>query len=178
MDTFPHPTLTPITGKPTPQTLQRLKQELVANDMSVALTNSGVMGPYIINEWKRRDATTQTYGEFKAHFDLANKVRVEELTAARAGFHTANAATVSPPDTTPATPAVSDTAAGVCVDNRINMFYCWTHGLGKNSRHTSKTCKNPAHDHKYNATIINMKGGCNTIQADNKRRTPQAPRGG
>ena len=96
-----------------------------------ALTDSGVMGPYI-NEWKRRGTATQTNGEFKAHFDRANKVRVEELTASRVGFHTANAATV-PPDSATTSPAVSDTTMSVRVDNLVNMFYCWTHGLGKNS---------------------------------------------
>jgi hypothetical protein len=132
-----------------------------------ALTASGVMSTYI-NEWKRRDSATQTYPQFRAHFDRANKVRVEELTAARAGFH-AQTATVT---TTPSpAPSANDTA--IRVDNVVNMSYCWTHGLGKNSRHTSRTCKHPAADHKHDATILDMKGGCNLIQTDASRRRPR-----
>jgi hypothetical protein len=71
-----------------------------------ALTTSGVMSQYI-NEWKRRDTAAQTYADFKAHFDSrANKVRVEELTAAQAGYrNSANAATTPQTATPTASPA-------------------------------------------------------------------------
>jgi hypothetical protein len=41
METFPHPTLTPIQGKPTPHDIQRLRRELVANAMAIPSTRGG-----------------------------------------------------------------------------------------------------------------------------------------
>jgi hypothetical protein len=84
-----------------------------------ALTAPGVMSQYI-NEWKRRNTAAQTYADFKAHFDRANKVRVEELTAAQAGYrNSANAATTPQTATPTASPATQPT---VRVDNLVNSF--------------------------------------------------------
>ena len=41
MDTFPHKVLTAVIGQPTPQALQVLKTELVANAMSVPSARGG-----------------------------------------------------------------------------------------------------------------------------------------
>ena len=41
MENFPHQSLTPIVGKPTPQTLQILKSEIIANAMSVPSARGG-----------------------------------------------------------------------------------------------------------------------------------------
>lgn len=136
-----------------------------------ALTASGVMSAYI-NEWKRKESVDQTYANFKLHFDKANKVRIEELTSKQAGFHTANSVSVTP-TTDPAAlrtvapaPAPASTDAPVRVDGLVKMYYCWTHGLGWSWRHTSKSCKNPGTNHQYDATILDMKNGCRTIQTE------------
>jgi hypothetical protein len=141
-----------------------------------ALTTSGVMNQYI-SEWKRKDSVDQTYHNFCAHFDRANKVRIEETTAKQAGYHSANSVDV-PVSTTGAanhstigvpSPSPAPLNTSVRVDNLATMFFCWTHGLGRNPRHTSKTCKKPAHNHQRDATILDMRGGCKLIQT---RRDP------
>ena len=45
----------------------------------------------------------------------------------------------------------------------VSLYYCWTHGLGRDANHTSATCQNPAAGHQYDATINDMKGGSNLI---------------
>ncbi len=54
--------------------------------------------------------------------------------------------------------------AHVVTDDGVNMFYCWTHGLGFNHTHTSVTCANPTDGHYITATVTNMQGGKNIIQ--------------
>ena len=51
------------------------------------------------------------------------------------------------------------------------MYYCWTHGLGKNRNHTSATCNNKAEGHKDEATADNMLGGNNKIMSARARST-------
>ena len=51
------------------------------------------------------------------------------------------------------------------------MYYCWTHGLGKNRKHTSATCNNKAEGHKDEATADNMMGGNNKIMSARARST-------
>ena len=48
-------------------------------------------------------------------------------------------------------------------DTGVQMFYCWSHGLGRNPQHTSKSCNNPSDGHKKEATLANMMGGSTTI---------------
>ena len=156
--------------------------EAISNNMAMlilldTLEASGVMAPYI-NEWKRRDPMDQTYDAFKKHFTRANKVRVEDLTAKTAGFHTANATTTvtdtafatrvanTPP---PATP--TSTAPDIVVE-ATNMFYCWTHGLGKHANHTSKTCQRPAPGHQKEATARKTLGGSKEFHLEYVRPPP------
>ncbi len=47
--------------------------------------------------------------------------------------------------------------------NMIEMHFCWSHGLGFNSGHTSCTGKNKKDGHKDDTTIRNHKGGKNSI---------------
>jgi len=131
-----------------------------------AIEAAGVMAPYI-NEWRRKEYHLQTLANFKAHFTTANKVRLEELTAKQAGVHAASAAR-------PATPTKGkplQDLGGARADKLITLHYCWTHGLGRSSDHTSKTCKTPAPGHHYDATILDMKGGCRlVVTLDSKSR--------
>ena len=44
-------------------------------------------------------------------------------------------------------------------EDEPTFYYCWSHGLGRNKDHTSKSCKKPKEGHQRKATIHNMLGG-------------------
>lgn len=147
-----------------------------------------------IDAWERKDAVDQTYEAFINHFQRENERRLTNLTVAGAGYHQANAAThpsqatstvealaaaaaritVTPPSAThPAPPrlAVNNPFAVYGPTGRVR-FYCWTHGLGPNSNHTSCTCKSRATGHVEDATLFNMQGGSTRIAL---QRAPAPP---
>lgn len=131
--------------------------------------------------WRRKPEADHTLANFKAHFTAENKERVRVLTAQTAGFHGANAASGMQPSTTPPGPtptliaaatatssaslASTVTSGSVLTNDTVSMYYCWSHGLGKNAAHTSATCLNKKEGHKTDATADNMKGGNNTIMS-------------
>jgi len=45
--------------------------------------------------------------------------------------------------------------------NGENVTYCWSHGITKNRRHNSKTCKRKKEGHQDDATLNNRMGGSN-----------------
>ena len=51
----------------------------------------------------------------------------------------------------------------------IRLLYCWSHGLGRNPKHTSELCNNPLDGHKKEATLDNMMGGNNNIASRHRR---------
>ena len=103
--------------------------------------------------WRVKPDADKTMPNFKTHFNTENEERIRKLTIAQAGFHGANAA-----NETPETPPADDVAAAAVVspapapppaaagnphaiaNDGVRMYYCWSHGLGTNSRHTSATC--------------------------------------
>ena len=142
--------------------------------------------------WRIKPVANQTLIEFRQHFTDENKERLRKLTVAQLGYHSANATatlaqlnindeptlhsanaasivrTTQPPLPIP---RISNNATPhVITDDGIQMFYCWTHGLGFNRTHTSATCANPSDGHCISATATNMQGGKNTIQARGYRR--------
>jgi len=136
--------------------------------------------------WRIKPAANQTLIEFRQHFTNENKERLRKLTAAQVGYHganlateltrititdstvnhSANAAIGNHPTPAPTTKPHGPTTANphVLTDDGVQMFYCWTHGLGFNRTHTSATCANPGDGHCLTATATNMQGGKNTIQ--------------
>jgi hypothetical protein len=56
------------------------------------------------------------------------------------------------------------------VIDTVEMFYCWSHGLGFNPKHTSHTCHTEKDGHKDDATIHNHKGGSPTIWENNCKK--------
>ena len=118
---------------------------------------------------------------FKLHFEAGNKERERKLTARTAGYHGANAACVVITDTDEPVP---ETAAAAMQQNTATqggnirlesgklMYYCWSHGLGLNSRHTSASCQRQKEGHQVTATADNIMAGCNLIVS----RNPRAPR--
>jgi len=55
-----------------------------------------------------------------------------------------------------------------------HMFYCWTHGMGKNHAHTSSTCQRKAPGHQDTATYDNMLGGNDKLQRTRPARNPNS----
>ena len=45
--------------------------------------------------------------------------------------------------------------------NGENVTYCWSHGITRNRRHNSKTCKRKKEGHQDDATLNNRMGGSN-----------------
>lgn len=123
-----------------------------------------------IDKWRDTPEAQQTLDAFKTHFNRANKERIRQLTVQTAGYHGANTVT-----TTTTAPASANTAHAlpdgtIRTNNGTTMYYCWSHGLGKNPAHTSMTCRNKKEGHKDAATADNLMGGNNTIMAGRPRR--------
>ena len=141
-----------------------------------ALKGSGVMDEGI-KDWKKRAAADRTWAHMPTFFINFEKERRKELTAANAGYNTANA-------------AVEDKKSKSNKENNVpegtnqfmnlggkNWSYCWTHGLTNNTSHTSKTCTRRAEGHNEEATIDNMLGGNNAIRRKVGEKRIFNPRG-
>jgi len=63
-------------------------------------------------------------------------------------------------------------AHAITTNDGLQMYYCWTHGLGFNQTHTSASCSNPTEEHCTTATVKNMQNGNNTIMS-NRRHQPE-----
>lgn len=106
------------------------------------------------------DDAQQTWAQLKTIMNKADKSRLLDLSTQDAGYHSANKVEEQPKENKENT---SPTGTA--------LFYCWTHGLGRNPNHTSSTCKNPAANHNKKATADNMMGGNNKIT---RKRTEKA----
>lgn len=49
----------------------------------------------------------------------------------------------------------------------VPVSYCWTHGVTRNLKHSSATCKHKSEGHQDDATYYCRKGGCQTILGQN-----------
>jgi hypothetical protein len=153
-------------------------QDPISDFNAVNLTFAAIESTGVFTDacdrWRDRDNFTKTIDNLRVFFTKENKNRLRKLTAAQGGFHGANAAAgaipTKPPPTPPAT--LKGTPAKVIVGDQV-MYYCWSHGLGWNPEHTSASCKRKKEGHKDDATVKNLKGGCNTIMSA-PHRTPQA----
>jgi hypothetical protein len=123
-----------------------------------------------IRDWDKLKPDEQTMKAFKTAFRHADKVRrLRTPSATAAGYHHAAAAIIAP------------AGARAPVDLTIApSFYCWSHGLSRNSTHTSATCAKPHPGHCKTATLANRQGGCPNIQNMRSERTvwkpPSTPR--
>lgn len=122
-----------------------------------------------LRDWENKAEADKTWDNFKIHFDAANEYRLENMTAEAAGFHGAN-------NTEHQANAAVHTGQSPNRNNALvdpmslTWGYCWTHGCGRNSEHTSLTCTNKAPGHQDDATMDNMKGGNNTIRRRRNER--------
>jgi hypothetical protein len=154
----------------------------VIRALKKVLSDTGVFST-AIEKWNAKTEADKTWANFQTHFSKANDVRLETLAAmpaaGNAGFvggHAANAAT-QPPTVQQPVAMQQPQANAPTGESMPGWFYCWTHGLGKNPKHTSCTCKNKAQGHREDATLDNMKGGSHTIATGraprNNNRTAQ-----
>jgi hypothetical protein len=124
----------------------------------LALQTAGIY-EHLIDTWNDKPVTDHTYVNFKAHVILQEKTRLKKLTAKAAGYHAANGVLQSPPElideATPSIPTkafAANTPPTVVVD-KLELCYCWSHGLQKT--HNSIGCEQPSEGHQKEATAIN-----------------------
>ena len=154
--------------------------EPISDDAVVRITlpmfeKTGVFD-IVTEKWRDKPDIEWTMPLFKAHFDKGNKERIHKLTAKTAGYHGANAATTPPTlceeVAAAATTPTSNEPPSIRTNN-LTMYYCWSHGLGKNRAHTSATCQHKKDGHKDDATADKLMGGNNRIMSGFTR--PAAP---
>ena len=111
--------------------------------------------------------------------NLTNKVNLLFATIGNSN----NTQNVSPPPSTPSTtttqPSTRTSTPTPTTSSPIQGYdkegypisYCWTHGIGRNLKHTSCGCKFPTEGHKKEATLNNKMGGAtNTIKPKPKKQ--------
>lgn len=130
-----------------------------------ALENTGLF-ELLCNHWRLMNQESWDFEDFKIEVRTHNEERERKLTAKHAGYHGANASIVTPITDVAlnATTATStNSPSEVLVDGVTAAFYCWSHGLGLNRDHTSKTCEHRKPGHKEHATFRKRLGGSKTI---------------
>ena len=130
------------------------------------LEKSGVF-PDALKKWRERPAVDHTLANVQTHFQTANKERLRHLTSSQGGY------------TTPAANNLGQPVPKPPPTETPPLYYCWSHGLGRNPAHTSATCKSTFPNHRKDATVSNMLGGCNRIHRLNREKeiwVYQAPR--
>ena len=161
-----------------------LGQEPIADGKAIRMLvkvfqDSAVMDD-AVKDWKKKTPANQTLANLRTHMHTYNQRRLRAVSAEEAGYRTANA--VAPP-TDPSTiqalidgavaRALAAQANGSPTSNAINaesLYYCWTHGLGRDTSHTSSTCNSRAEGHQATATADNMMGGNNQIRRRRNER--------
>jgi hypothetical protein len=124
-----------------------------------------------IHDWNKKPAADKTYDNLVLHFTEADYERRRKLTARNAGYQgTALLAATDSATAPPAAQALLAPAAAPPADSS-QMYYCFSHGLTSDRRHTSATCTKPSANHDTTATAHNMKGGNNYIR---RRRDEKA----
>jgi len=125
-----------------------------------------------LRDWDKKEPADQTWDNFKTHFTNANKERMKKTTAGQLQHHAF--AAISAPTSragTPTTTATLPLTSPITTDGSLTgLFYCWSHGLGNNPDHTSRTCTHKATGHQEDATVENMLGGNNTIRRKRNER--------
>jgi hypothetical protein len=148
---------------------ERITDAAVIRITLEVLEKTGVFTPDCI-DWRKDATPASTYASFQDHFKKANKERIRRGgTAQTEGFHGAHAAATTTVPTPPTTANDLSIQCSGCI-----MYYCWTHGLGTFSGHTSQTCKTKAEGHQDTATVSNMMGGSTIIRPPAGRQRREA----
>ncbi|CAB9500905.1 hypothetical protein SEMRO_95_G049160.1 [Seminavis robusta] len=135
------------------------------------LEKSGVFTDALKDWRKMTTAEQESFVNLESHFTAADKERRRVLTTKEMGY--ANKATELDNTTNRHMAAKANDTEG------DPMYYCWSHGLGPNSKHTSATCSKKLPGHCDKANQSNMLGGCCVIRRrDGEKavyRRPQRP---
>ncbi|CAB9530274.1 hypothetical protein SEMRO_2814_G337710.1 [Seminavis robusta] len=118
------------------------------------LEDSGVF-THALREWRSKTLVQQeSLALLQTHFKAADKERRRILTPKDVGY--ANKASDKP---------IHEANSAVIPNGKGKpMYYCWSHGLGTNSNHTSKKCTKKAPGHRAESTADDMLGGCCIIR--------------
>jgi hypothetical protein len=138
---------------------------LVSTAMYLALTAIDNTGVFLepCADWRKHHLAEQTLANFTADFTHAWKEHNRRISAKAARYQAL--LTTKEEDKENISPDMSS-KPDVNIDG-IKMYYCWSHGLGFNSNHTSCTCKTKKDEHCDDAMICSRKGGSNMIWENN-----------
>jgi hypothetical protein len=138
----------------------------------MVLDGTGVNSNYT-SSWRQMHPLQASWDmkTFCAFFNNTEKERKERLTTKDVGYANAvikgkTAATTTSPTTT------EPTVQYVDVVTTRNVYYCWSHGVSSNPRHTSATCRSRSTGHKEEATLSDIMGGCKALKVG-KNKTPR-----
>jgi len=134
-----------------------ISEQTAIREAVINLEKSGVFHD-ALKDWRRRPDAEQTMANLQADFNRADKERRRSMTSQDAGFANAATTVAAPPPPHHAVDKENSTPLAT-----RGLFYCWSHGLGRNHTHTSKTCSNKSPGHRDDATLMNMQGGNNRI---------------
>jgi hypothetical protein len=131
----------------------RAKNEEILDPSAICLTvqaleASGVLD-FALDNWLLKDDATKINKE--------DSERSHKLTAKTGDYHGANGADGNQSLSTPP-PNPAPTGGNVVLPYGVMMYYCWSHGLGKNKQHISLTCTFKKDGHVDMATADNMQG--------------------
>jgi hypothetical protein len=130
------------------------------------------------HEWRKLTDAQKTWAQLKTHFKAADTDLRLTTTSNSAGYDgAANHVQASDDNSTAlatsqAALAASQAALAAALQGQANLVtstpaatstrrtsYCWTHGIMRNTRHTSATCHTKAEGHQDTATKDNKLGG-------------------
>lgn len=128
-----------------------------------------------IRAWDDKPNADKTLANFKTHFTRANQRRLNNITVGQM-HNQPHSASAFAARSTPATTVATDGVITVHHNaTKVQMGYCWTHGVTSNASHNSRTCTNKAPGHQNDATIDNMKGGNDRVRRRPKEKTVYKP---
>lgn len=123
-----------------------------------------------MKEYERHNPPTTTYPGAALSTTTRSPVSATHPSNTRPPGSTATA-----PTTTSSTASSLTTCPTVTVDG-TPLYYCWSHGLGRNPAHTSPTCEHKLEGHRDDATFANRQGGSTRIMVprnNNRLRNPR-----
>ncbi len=130
-----------------------------------AIDNTGVfLEPCA--DWRKCHLAEQMLPNFTANFTHVWKECNHRISAKAARYQAL--LTTKEEEKENISPAMSS-KPDVNIDG-IKMYFCWSHGLGFISNHTSCTCKTKKDGHDDDATIHSHKGGSNMIWENNRNK--------
>ncbi len=157
------------------QQFARTGRDPISDMVMVEFARANIKGTGLFTEplacWDRQPDQAQTFATFKKFFNTATTERINNTTAAEAGYmakekaeseHVAllkeqlatyKALLAAQAGQAPVQPG------GANQPGRAFEFYCHTHGGSSNTEHTSASCNNPGPNHKADATSTNSKCG-------------------